>query len=132
CVELARRLGAEANATIENLGINTLSELFTEVTWDEVSIALGWKEPLVLPGENRDYKIGYATGRVAGAVVLCMLYASFYAMISRIKAERIAGEPLSVSQILRMMGRGIYNWITPAIWDAVVLMRGKIGSSVGK
>ncbi|MBO3842019.1 MAG: hypothetical protein FGF48_06335 [Candidatus Brockarchaeota archaeon] len=132
CVELARRLRIEANATIENLGINALSELLIDVTWDEICVALRWKEPLVLPGENKDYKIGYATGRVAGAIVLCMLYASFYAMIAKIKAERIAGEPLSVSQILRMMGRGIYNWITPAIWDAVVLMRGKIGSSVGK
>ncbi|MEM4168704.1 MAG: hypothetical protein QXY99_01305 [Thermoproteota archaeon] len=127
CFELARRLRIEANATINNLGINVLSELFVDVTWDEVSIALGWKEPLVLPGENRDYKVGYATGRVAGAIVLCMLYGAFYAMVTKIKAERIMGEPLSVSQILRLMGRGIYNWITPAIWDAVVLMRGKIG-----
>ncbi|MEM2049986.1 MAG: hypothetical protein QXZ11_02550 [Thermoproteota archaeon] len=127
CVELARRLRIEADATINNLGINVLSELFVDVTWDEVSIALGWKEPLVLPGENRDYKVGYAAGRVAGAVVLCMLYGAFYVMVTKIKAERIMGEPLSVSQVLRLMGRGIYNWITPAIWDAVVLMRGKIG-----
>ncbi|MEM3648743.1 MAG: hypothetical protein QW506_06230, partial [Thermoproteota archaeon] len=127
CVELAHRLRVEADATINNLGINVLSELFVDVTWDEVNIAFGWKEPLVLPGENRDYKVGYATGRVAGAVVLCMLYGAFYAMVTKIKAERIAGEPLSVSQVLRLMARGIYNWITPAIWDAVVLMRGKIG-----
>ncbi|MEM4229212.1 MAG: hypothetical protein QXZ66_05590, partial [Thermoproteota archaeon] len=51
CFELARRLRIEANATINNLGINVLSELFVDVTWDEVSIFLGWKEPLVLPGE---------------------------------------------------------------------------------
>ncbi|MEM2980016.1 MAG: hypothetical protein QW385_01385 [Thermoproteota archaeon] len=127
CVELAHRLRIEANATFENLGINALLKLLADVTWDEICIALGWKEPLVLPGENKEYKIGYATGRVAGAIVLCILYASFYTMITKIKAERIGGEPLSVSQVLRLMGRGIYNWITPSIWDAIVLMRGKIG-----
>jgi len=120
-VELARKLRAEANATIDNLGINALSNLFIEVGWDEVCVALGWKEPIVLPGENRDYKIGYARGRVAGAIILCMLYAALYVMVVKIKAERVMGQPLSTRQVLGLMGRGLYNWITPAVWDATVL-----------
>ncbi len=121
CLELAHRLRIEANATIENLGVNALSGLAADVTWDEISIALGWKEPLVLPGESKEYKVGYATGRVAGAVVLCMLYAALYTMMVKIKAERIMGQPLSIIQVLKLMARGVYNWITPAIWDATIL-----------
>ncbi len=121
-IELARRYREAANETIDNLGINALSNLFIDVGWDEVCVALEWKEPVVLPGENRDYKIGYARGRVAGTIIHSLTYVVFFTiMIGRIKAERVMGQPLSTGQILRLMGRGLYNWITPAVWDATIL-----------
>ncbi|MEM2374252.1 MAG: hypothetical protein QXI11_07405, partial [Thermoproteota archaeon] len=118
-------LRREVNETMSSLMLNVISDLAIGVSPDEIRIALGLKEPVANSEFERQYKIGYARGRVVGAVVSCALYVTLMMMVNRVKAERI-GQRLTASQILRMVARGIYNWITPSVWDAVCLaIRGK-------
>jgi len=118
--ELAQVFRLEAKHINDNLLSNVLSDLALDVSWDEIRIAFGLKEPLLT--RDRDYRIGYATGRVVGAIASCAAYvATFSAVVNRIRAERAGGKPLSIKDVLRIVGRGIYNWITPAIWDALML-----------
>ncbi len=118
--ELAQVFRLEAKDINDNLLSNVLSDLALDVSWDEMRIAFGLREPPST--RDRGYRIGYATGKVVGAIVGCAAYVTtFYAVVNRIKAERVGGKPLSVKDVLRIVGRGIYNWITPAIWDAVML-----------
>ncbi len=118
--ELAQVCRLEARDIDDNLLSNVFSNLALDVSWDEIRLAFGLREQPST--KDKDYRVGYATGRIVGAIVSCAAYATtFYAMVSNIRAERIGGKPLSVKDILRIVGRGVYNWITPAIWDAVML-----------
>ncbi|MBO3832357.1 MAG: hypothetical protein FGF51_03100, partial [Candidatus Brockarchaeota archaeon] len=131
CVSFALTLRREVNETINNLLLNVISNLAIEVSFDEIRIALGLKEPLARDEFERQYKIGYARGRVTGAVISCMLYVTLLVMVNRIKVERI-GQRLTADQVLKLMAKGIYNWITPAICDAIVLAYGKIKGFTNK
>jgi hypothetical protein len=118
--ELSQAFRLEARDINDNLLSNIISNLALDVSWDEIRIAFGLEEPPST--KDRDYRIGYATGRVVGAIVSCAAYVTtFYAVVSRMKAERIGGRPLSVKDVLKLVGRGIYNWITPAIFDAIMV-----------
>jgi len=118
--ELAQACRLEAKDIDDNLLSNVFSNLALDVSWDEIRLAFGLREQPST--KDRDYRVGYATGRIVGAIVSFAAYATtFYAMVSNIRAERIGGKPLSVKDILRIVGRGVYNWITPAIWDAVMV-----------
>ena len=118
--ELSQILRLEARDINDNLLSNVLSNLALDVSWDEIRIAFGLKEPPST--KDRDYRVGYATGRVVGAIVSCAAYVTtFYAVVNRIKAERAGGKPLTVEDVLRIVGRGIWNWMTPAIFDALML-----------
>lgn len=125
CVSFALALRREVNETTNNLMLNVLSDLAVGVSLEEIRIAFGFKEPLARDELERQYKIGYARGRVTGAAISCVLYITLFIMVNRIKAER-TGQRLTASQVLRMMGRGIYNWITPSVWDAIVMGLGRI------
>ncbi|MGB9717715.1 MAG: hypothetical protein ACPL4E_04670 [Thermoproteota archaeon] len=121
-LELAQIFRLEAKDINDNLLGNVLSDLALGISWDEIRIAFRLKEPSSSQGGIKDYGIGYATGRVAGAIASCAAYVTtFYMVVNRIRAERIGGKPLSVKEILGIVGRGIYNWITPAIWDVLML-----------
>jgi hypothetical protein len=118
--ELSQIFRLEAKDINDNLLSNIISNLALDVSWDEIRIAFGLKEPPST--RDRDYRIGYATGRVVGAIASCAAYVTtFYAVVDRIKAERIGGKPLSIKDVFRIAGRGIWNWITPAIFDALML-----------
>ncbi|MEM3648708.1 MAG: hypothetical protein QW506_06050, partial [Thermoproteota archaeon] len=125
CIGFALALRREVNETTNNLMLNVLSDLTIGVSLDEIRIAFGLKEPLARDELERQYKIGYARGRVTGAVVSCVLYITLFIMVNRIKAERI-GQRLTACQVLRTIARGIYNWITPSVWDAIVMGLGRI------
>ncbi|MEM2570609.1 MAG: hypothetical protein QXP96_02660, partial [Thermoproteota archaeon] len=131
CMELAVASRREANETMSNIGLNVFSNLAFGVSLDEIRIALGLKEPIAENELEKQYKIGYARGRVTGAVVSCMLYVTLFVMVNRVKAERI-GQRLTTSQILRTIARGVYNWVTPAVWDAITLTWGRIRGSAGR
>lgn len=125
--ELAQVCRLEAKEIDGNLLFNVFSELGPNVSWDEIRMAFGLKEPPLT--RDRDYRVGYATGRVVGAIVSCAAYvATFRAVVNKIKAERIDGKPLSIKQVLRFVGAGIYRWITPPIWDAMVLVMERAGT----
>jgi len=118
--ELAQTFRLEARDIDDNLLSNVFSNLALDVSWDEIRLAFGLREQPST--RDKDYRVGYATGRIVGAIASCAAYVTtFYAVVNRIRAERIGGKPLSVKDALRIVGRGIYNWITPAIWDAVML-----------
>jgi len=117
CRSLASALRQEA---LTSPILNVLSSLTIGVSWDEIRVALGLKEPPARNELERQYAIGYARGRVTGAAVSCILYVALYTMVYRVKAERI-GQRLTATQILETVARGVYNWITPAIWDAAIL-----------
>ncbi|MEM2057819.1 MAG: hypothetical protein QXO76_06180, partial [Thermoproteota archaeon] len=125
CVSFATMLRREVNDTTNNLLLNVLSDLAIGVSFDEIRIALGLKEPLARDELERQYKIGYARGRVTGAAISCVLYVALFAMANRIKAKR-TGQRLTAGQVLRTMARGIYNWITPSVWDAIIMGLGRI------
>ncbi|MEM2941290.1 MAG: hypothetical protein QW304_07075 [Thermoproteota archaeon] len=125
CVSFALALRKEVNETINNLLLNVLSDLAIGVSFDEIRIALGLREPLARDELERQYKIGYARGRVTGAVISCVLYITLFIMVNRIKVER-AGQRLTADQVLKLIAKGIYNWITPTIWDAIVTGLGRI------
>ncbi|MBO3841901.1 MAG: hypothetical protein FGF48_05740, partial [Candidatus Brockarchaeota archaeon] len=125
CMGLALALRKEVNRTMGNLLPNILSGLTLGVSVDEIRVALGLEEPFARDELERQYKIGYARGRVTGAAISCVLYVALFVMVNRIKVER-AGQRLTAGQILRIIARGIYNWITPAIWDAATLVLGKM------
>lgn len=131
CMSFAFTLRREVNETMNNLLLNVISDLAIGVSFDEIWIALGLKEPLARDEFERQYKIGYARGRVTGAVISGILYITLLIMVNRIKVERI-GQRLTAGQVLKLIVRGIYNWITPAIWDAIVLACGKIKGFTNK
>ncbi|MEM3448873.1 MAG: hypothetical protein QXU11_06855 [Thermoproteota archaeon] len=125
--ELAQTCRSEAKDINDNLLFNVFSDLASDISWDEIMIAFGLKEPSFTM--DRDYRVGYATGRVAGAIVSCAAYVTtFYAMVSKIRAERADGKPLSIKHVFKLVGGGVYRWITPAIWDAMVLVIQKKGA----
>ncbi|MEM3028891.1 MAG: hypothetical protein QXW09_02020 [Thermoproteota archaeon] len=126
CKSFALALRKEANETMSSLIPNVLLDLTIGVSLDEIRVAIGLKEPLARDELERQYKIGYARGKVTGAVISCVLYVTLFVMINRVKAERI-GQHLTTSQILRTMAKGFYNWITPSIWDATILVIEKKG-----
>ena len=127
--ELAQACRQGANDINDNLLFNILSDLALDVSWDEIRIAFGLKEQPSM--RNRDYRVGYATGRVVGAIVSCAAYVTtFYMVVNRIKAERIGGKPLGIKEILRIVGGGIWNWITPAIFDALLKLKGSLHKAV--
>ncbi|MGQ9691660.1 MAG: hypothetical protein ACUVQY_10480, partial [Thermoproteota archaeon] len=120
CKSLASMLRREVNETMGDLALNILSNLAIGISIDEVRIALGLKEPLATNELERQYKIGYARGRVTGTVISCVLYVALFTLVNRIKAERI-GQHLTTKQILSTIAKGLYNWITPSVWDATLL-----------
>jgi len=125
CLSFALALRKEVNETMNNLLLNVLSDLAVGVSFDEIRIALGLKEPPARDELERQYKIGYARGRVTGAVVSCVLYVTLFMMVNRIKVER-TGQRLTVNKVFRLIVRGVYNWITPTILDTVILILGKV------
>lgn len=131
CMELAMASRREANETMSNMGLNVLSNLAVGVSLDEIRIALGLKEPIAENELEKQYRIGYAKGRVTGAIVSCALYVTLFVMVNRVKAEKI-GQRLTPSQMVKALVRGVYNWITPAVWDAITLVWGRIRGSIGR
>ncbi len=104
-VGFALTLRREVNETMNNLLLNVISDLTIAISFDEIRIALGLKEPLARDEFERQYKIGYARGRVTGTVISCMLYVTLLVMVNRIKVERI-GQRLTAGQVLKLMARG--------------------------
>lgn len=48
-------------------------------------------------------------------------------MVNRVKVERV-GQRLTATQILKTIARGVYNWVTPQIWDATLLAMQRKGT----
>jgi len=73
CKSFALALRKEADETMSNLVPNVFLDLTIGVSLDEIRIALGLKEPLARDELEKQYVIGYARGKVTGAVISYVL-----------------------------------------------------------
>jgi hypothetical protein len=114
-LETSASLSAQALDVAKDLGLG----LFVGVDPQELKVALGYTEA-------NEYERGYAAGRVAGSIVAAVAYVgTFTVLYDKLVASGGAGQ-LSTASILSRVGRGLYNWLTPSIWDLAELGMAKV------
>jgi hypothetical protein len=114
-LETSASLSAQALDVAKDLGLG----LFVGVDPQELKVALGYTEA-------NEYERGYAAGRVAGSIVAAVAYVgTFTVLYDKLAASGGAGQ-LSTASILSRVGKGLYNWLTPSIWDLAELGMAKV------
>lgn len=105
-LNLSRAISAKAMEVAVDTGL----QLFFGISLDDVKIVLGQKNA-------SRYESGRAWGRVIGTIVECVAYVTTFTILyDRLTSSASVGQ-LSVKSILTRVGRGLYNWVTPAVWD---------------
>jgi len=117
CQSLSEAFLSRAREVAEDLGLR----LVLDVSLEDFKTALGWRRA-------SEFEQGYAAGRIVGAIFEAVTYAATYAAIyhevstarDALNAAGGAGE-FSAAEVLKRFGKGLYAWVTPAIWDLAEL-----------